>query len=124
MKPVKCDAAILHLARATLIERLRSRLEPIMSDVSGTPSVTGFRDPEFIKAFGPGLEKFPDSELVNQALLLLAEHVAGAPAGQTGLPFFDDRARAGRTADNSEFQFQPVSIRGEPLSETVLRDRR
>ena len=89
MKPVKCDPAYLQMARAALIEKLRPRLEPVMSDVGGVKSVSGFRDPEFISVFGPGLAKLPDSALVNQALALLTEHVASAPTGKTGLPFFD-----------------------------------
>ena len=89
MKPVKCDPAHLQMARAALIEKLRPRLEPVLTDVGGVKSVSGFRDPDFISAFGPGLAKLPDSELVNQALALLTEHVASAPAGKTGLPLFD-----------------------------------
>ena len=91
MKPVKCDPAYLQMARAALIEKLRPRLEPVMSYIGGVQSVSGFKDPEFIGAFGPGLAKLPDSELVNQALVLLAGHVSAAPAGKTGLPFFDGR---------------------------------
>ena len=53
MKPVKCDPELLRLARATLIEKLGPRLEPVMSDFDGHKSVSGFKDPEFVKAFGP-----------------------------------------------------------------------
>ena len=95
MKPVKCDPVILQMARATLIEKLRPRLEPVLSDYDDMRTVSGFKDPEFIAAFGPGLEKFPDSELVNQALLQLAKHVATAPSGETGLSFFDERKPKG-----------------------------
>ena len=91
MKPVKCDPEFLQMARAALIEKLRPRLEPVLSDFGGVQSVSGFKDPEFIGAFGPGLAKLPDSELVNQALVLLTKHVASAPAGKTGLLFFDGR---------------------------------
>ena len=66
MKPVKCDPVYLQMARAALIEKLRPRLEPVLSDLGGIRSVSGFKDPEFIKAFGPGLDRLPDSELVNQ----------------------------------------------------------
>ena len=55
MKPVKCDPELLRLARATLIEKLGPRLEPVMSDFGGHKSVSGFKDPEFVRAFGPGL---------------------------------------------------------------------
>ena len=89
MKPVKCDPVYLQMARAALIEKLKPRLEPVLSDLGGIRSVSGFKDPEFIRAFGPGLDRLPDSELVNQALALLTEHVAAAPAGKTGLRFFD-----------------------------------
>ena len=95
MKPVKCDPVYLQMARAALIEKLRPRLEPVLSDFGGVRSVSGFKDPEFIKAFGPGLDRLPDSELVNQALALLTEHVAAAPEGKTGLRFFDARASDG-----------------------------
>ena len=96
MKPVKCDPVILQMARAALIEKLRPRLEPIFSNHGDMPAVSGFKDPEFIEVFGPGLEKVPDSELVNQALLHLAKHVGAAPLGETGLPFFDDRQPKGQ----------------------------
>ena len=96
MKPVKCDPVILQMARAAVIEKLRPRLQPVFSDYGDMPAVSGFKDPEFIESFGPGLEKVPDSELVNQALLHLAKHVAAAPSGETGLPFFDDRKPNGQ----------------------------
>ena len=98
MKPVKCDPVYLQMARAALIEKLRHRLQPVLSDFGGVRSVSGFKDPEFIKAFGPGLDRLPDSELVNQALALLTEHVAAAPAGKTGLRLFDARAADGDNA--------------------------
>ena len=96
MKPVKCDPVILQMARAALIDKLRPRLEPVMSNYDDMRTVSGFKDPEFIAVFGPGLEKFPDSELVNQALLQLAKHVAAAPDGETGLSCFDDREPKGQ----------------------------
>ena len=95
MKPVKCDPLFLQMARAALIEKLRPRLEPVLSETSGVQSVSGFKDPEFIRAFGPGLDRLPDSELVNQALMLLTEHVASAPAGKTGITYFDSRFSEG-----------------------------
>ena len=98
MKPVKCDPVYLQMARAALIEKLKPRLEPVLSDLGGIRSVSGFKDPEFISAFGPGLDRLPDSELVNQALALLTEHVAAAPEGMTGLRFFDDRVADGDNA--------------------------
>ena len=98
MKPVKCDPVFLQMARGALIEKLRPRLEPIMSDIGGVKSVSGFRDQEFITAFGPGLDRLPDSELVNQALVLLTEHVAAAPEGKTGLRYFDARVADGDNA--------------------------
>ena len=57
MKPVKCDPVYLQMARAALIEKLKPRLEPVLSDLGGIRSVSGFKDPEFISAFGPGLDK-------------------------------------------------------------------
>ena len=90
MKPVKCDAELLRFARATLIEKLGPRLEPVMSDFDGHKSVSGFKDPEFVRAFGPGLDKLPESELVNQAILTLIKQASVSPHGKTGLPFFDD----------------------------------
>ena len=45
MKPVKCDPAYLQMARAALIEKLRPRLEPVMSDVGGVKSVSGAQGP-------------------------------------------------------------------------------
>ena len=90
MKPVKCDPELLRLARATLIEKLGPRLEPVMSDFDGHKSVSGFKDPEFVRAFGPGLDRLPESELVNQALLALIKQASVSPHGKTGLPFFDD----------------------------------
>ena len=90
MKPVKCDPELLRLARATLIEKLGPRLEPVMSDIDGLKSVAGFKDPEFVRAFGPGLDKLPESELVNQALLTLIKQASACPPGKTGLSFFDD----------------------------------
>ena len=98
MKPVKCDPVYLQMARAALIEKLRPRLEPVLSDLGGFQSVSGFKDPEFIRTFGPGLDRLPDSELVNQALALLTEHVAAAPEGRTGLRYFDDCVSDGDNA--------------------------
>ena len=88
MKPVKCDPAILQIARAALIEKLRPRLQPVFSDYDDMRAVSGFKDPEFIELFGPGLEKVPDSELVNQALLHLAKHVAASPSGRNWTSIF------------------------------------
>ena len=90
MKPVKCDPALIRLARATLIEKLSSRLEPVITDLGDYKSVSGFKDPEFVKQFGPGLERVSESQLVNQALAALTKQVASAPPGKTGIPFFDD----------------------------------
>ena len=90
MKPVKCDPVALQMARAALIEKLRPRLEPVLSESHGVRSVSGFKDEAFIAAFGPGLSKLPDSEILNQALLLLTERVAAAPPGKTGLRYFDE----------------------------------
>ena len=56
MKPVKCDPLFLQMARAALIEKLRAWLEPVLSETDGVQSVSGFEDPEFIRAFGPGLD--------------------------------------------------------------------
>ena len=71
----------------------------MLSDLGGIRSVSGFKDPEFIRAFGPGLDRLPDSELVNQALVLLTEHVAALlRQGKTGLRFFDARAADGDNA--------------------------
>ncbi len=98
MKPVKCDPVYLQMARAALIEKLRPRLEPVLSDLGRFQSVSGFKDPEFIRTFGPGLYRLPDSELVNLALALLTEHVAAAPEGRTGLRFFDARVADGDKA--------------------------
>ena len=89
MKPVKCDPELLRLARAALIEKLAPRLKPEIAEVDGVKTVTGFRDPEFVKTFGPGLEKLPDSQLVSQALLALVKQVSLAPAGLTGSQFLD-----------------------------------
>ena len=89
MKPVKCDPELLQLARATLIGKLGPRLEPVMTDFDGLKSVSGFKDPEFVRAFGPGLEKLTEAELVNQALTTLIRQAASAPPGKTGLPLFD-----------------------------------
>ena len=91
MKPVKCNPELLTLARATLIEKLGPRLEPVITDLNGLKSVSGFKDPEFVTAFGPGLEKLPESELVNQALLALIRQASSAPPGKTGSPYFDDK---------------------------------
>ena len=90
MKPVKCDPALLQLARATLIEKLSPRLEPVLTDAGDFKSVSGFKDPEFIQQFGPGLERMSESQLVNQALMLLTKQVASAPPGKTGISLFDD----------------------------------
>ena len=90
MKPVKCDPALLQLARATLIEKLSPRLEPVLTDFGDFRSVSGFKDPEFVQQFGPGMERLSESQLVNQALTLLTKQVATAPPGKTGIPFFDE----------------------------------
>ncbi len=90
MKPVKCDPELLRLARATLIEKLGPPLEPVMTDFDGLKSVSGFKDPEFVRAFGPGLDRLPESEIVNQALLTLIKQASASPPGKTGLPIFDD----------------------------------
>ena len=90
MKPVKCDPALLRLARATLIEKLSPRLEPVLTDFGDFRSVSGFKDPEFVQQFGPGLERLSEAQLVNQALALLTKQVATAPPGKTGIPFFDE----------------------------------
>ena len=90
MKPVKCDPALLQLARATLIDKLSPRLEPVLTDFGDFRSVSGFKDPEFVQQFGPGMERLSESQLVNQALTLLTKQVATAPPGKTGIPFFDE----------------------------------
>lgn len=90
MKPVKCDPALLQLARATLIEKLSPRLEPVLTDFGDFRSVSGFKDPEFVQQFGPGLERLSEAQLVNEALALLTKQVATAPPGKTGIPFFDE----------------------------------
>ena len=59
MKPVKCDPVYLQMARAALIEKLKPRLEPVLSDLGGIRSVSGFKDPEFIKCVRPGLGQTP-----------------------------------------------------------------
>lgn len=99
VKPVKCDEALLSAARSTLIEALRGRMAPVPSDENGNfvdgaitgrmATVTGFKDLEFVAAFGPGLHRLSDAALVNQALLALIERVRAAPAGKTGLCLFD-----------------------------------
>ena len=96
MKPVKCDPELLRLARATLIEQLSPRLQPVITQRGRTKTVSGFKDPEFVTAFGPGLEKLPESELVNQALLALIELTSSNPPGKTGLGYFDDEPRQAR----------------------------
>ena len=99
MKPVKCDEALLSAARSTLIEALKDRLAPTLEDENGNSvdgaiagrmvTVTGFKDPKFVAAYGPGLHRLTDATLVNQALLTLIDHVRAAPAGTTGLHLFD-----------------------------------
>lgn len=99
MKPVKCDEALLSAARSTLIEALKHRLAPTLKDEKGNRvdgaiagrvvTVTGYKDPEFVAAFGPGLHRLTDATLVNQALLTLIERVEAAPTGTTGLKLFD-----------------------------------
>ena len=59
MKPVKCDPVYLQMARAALIEKLRPRLEPVLSDFGGIRSVSGFKDPEFIRVVWPGPGQTP-----------------------------------------------------------------
>ena len=89
MKPVKCDPELLRLARATLIEQLGPRLEPVITEHNGHKSVSGFKDPDFVKTFGPGLDRLPESELVNQALVALIDRASSMPMGKTGLRYFD-----------------------------------
>ena len=99
MKPVKCDEGLLIAARSTLVEALKDRLEPMLRDEDGKRvdgpisrrmvTVTGFKDPKFVAAFGPGLHRLTDATLVNQALLTLIEQVDAAPSGKTGLELFD-----------------------------------
>ena len=89
MKPVKCDPELLRLARATLIEQLGLRLEPEITYRDGTKIVSGFKDPDFVKTFGPSLDRLPESELVNQALVALIDRASSMPSGKTGLRYFD-----------------------------------
>ena len=93
MKPVKCDPELLRLARATLIEQLGPRLEPVITDRGGHKAVSGFKEPQFVETFGPGLDRLPESELVNQALLALIELASSMPPGKTGLRYFDGEAQ-------------------------------
>ena len=118
MKPVKCDPELLRLARATLIEKLGPRLEPVMSDFDGHKSVSGFKDPEFVRAFGPGLDRLPESELVNQALLALIKQASASPPGKTGLPYFDDQPM--QTQQTSTATNSPVSS-GQNVPEVKKR---
>ena len=85
--------------RSALIKALEDRLDPTLYDEKGSPVdcmesgknvvVTGFRDPDFVAAFEPGLQRLPNAELVNQALALLIRRVNAAPPGKTGMPCFD-----------------------------------
>ena len=65
MKPVKCDPVYLQMARAALIEKLRPRLEPVLSDLGGIRSVSGFKDPEFIR---PSAQAWTDSRTPNWSI--------------------------------------------------------
>lgn len=95
---VRCDAKLLQAVRGALIEKLHERLKSTWVEVDcrggTTPtsrtSVSGFADPEFVVKFGPGLSRFRDATLVNQALVQLLRQVAQAPEGKTGLQIFDD----------------------------------
>ena len=99
MKPVKCDEALLSTARSALIEAPKNRKAPVLEDETGNRvdgaiagrmvTVTRFKDPEFVSAFGPGLHRLTDATLVDQALLTLIEHVSAAPAGKTRPNLFD-----------------------------------
>ena len=85
-KPVKVDPGLLINVRHVLIDKLEARLAPIkVGNV-----ITGFRDEAFVRLFGPGLHKVPDSLLVNLALGEMARLISSAPEGKTGLPFFDE----------------------------------
>ena len=97
--------------RRALTEKLRpSRLAPVMKDVgkNSRPGftdlgiVSGLKDQEFIGRFGTALEKVDDADIAALTLHLpledslvmalgkLAEHIAAAPDGKTGLPYFDE----------------------------------
>ena len=66
MKPVKCDPVYLQMARAALIEKLKPRLEPVLSDLGGIRSVSGFKDPEFISV--PSAQAWTDSRTPNWSI--------------------------------------------------------
>ena len=91
-------SAAVH-ARSALIEAPKDRMAPVLEDETGNRvdraiagrmvTVTGFKDPEFVSAFGPGLHRLTNATLVDQVLLTLIEHVSAALAGKTGLNLFD-----------------------------------
>ena len=85
-KPVRVDPALLINVRQILIDKLEARLAPIT--VNGF--IRGFEDEAFVKQFGPGLHKVPDSLLVDLALAELGQLISRAPEGKSGLSFFDE----------------------------------
>ncbi len=93
-KPVKADAELLRILRATLIRKLDPRLRPILrGDAEKGLAVTGFSDPDFVETFGVGFDKVPDRALVDQALIAAIRMVESAPDGTCGFDFFDQPAR-------------------------------
>ena len=80
------DANLIATLRAVLVERYQDRLAPLATGtllLTTTPrpcrgerfEVAGFQDPEFVKFFGVGLSKVPDSMLLNLSMVTLMEKV-------------------------------------------------
>ncbi len=77
-KPVRCDAEILRTTRVELMEKTR----PLWDVGADSPN-------QFCRIFGDGLHRVPDSKIVELALIELTRKIQQAPAGKTGLEWFD-----------------------------------
>ena len=103
------SSGLCAMVRRELISKLKSsRLAPTTrkeKSGQGIPDmkvVTGFEDLEFVHRFGLSLEKVEDADIaaltlclplaesLEKALAELRKHIADAPEGKTGLPYFDE----------------------------------
>lgn len=84
------DGEMVNGVRAALIERYKDRLAPIVANGN---TVTGFQDPEFVRAFGVGLSRVSDSMLLSLSMKALVDKIASGES----IPYFDDEPGSRRT---------------------------
>ena len=84
--PVRVSSGALRALRAALLDKLRDRL----AVVTGPDSEYRFRDPNFVRELGPGLDRLSDRWLVDLAVAGLTVAVRDAPPGTCGIEWIDN----------------------------------